>query len=361
MKTIFDPIQIDTEHTKIRPLQATTWQKLAESLLYEGSFHARNWGVKTPDDIRRMYEKAQITWVNKMGNPLVFLNHEETEVLGVTNFMNVEPQNKMIEIGGTWINPKYQRGYVNTETKIALLQYCFETLQLVRVEFRIDAENFTSQRAVERLGFHFDGLLPRRKINANQDVRDYTFYSVTDQSWPQTKKHMLSLLEKAHLPEYESLRAIGLLRREGQSDRAWTELQTALEKFPKSSQLHYLAACICDAERTEKEAVPYYHQAIELGLSDNDLKEAYLGLGSTYRSLGEYEKSKAVFQKGMAAFPDYRPYSVFLALTEFNLRNPDRAIQLLLEELLETTNEVSIKAFDKALRFYSTRLNEVFE
>ena len=104
---------------------------------------------------------------------------------------------QMIEIGGTWINKKWQRSYVNTETKFALLQYCFETLNMNRVEFRIDSENMSSQRAVQRLGFHFDGLMPRRKVNANGHVRDYLFYSVTDQSWPEVKAHILQLKDKA--------------------------------------------------------------------------------------------------------------------------------------------------------------------
>jgi|GEM_PF-911459 len=194
--SIFDPIHIDTKHVKIRPLQSVTWQKLAEDLLYENSFHALFWGVKTPEDMKKRYEDSISAFNSKKGNPVVFLNLDETEVLGMTNFMNVEPANKMIEIGGTWINKKYQRTYVNTETKLALLQYAFETLKLNRVEFRIDADNVASQKAVQRLGFHFDGLMPRRKVNANNDVRDYVFYSVTDQTWPTVKKLVQDLSEK---------------------------------------------------------------------------------------------------------------------------------------------------------------------
>lgn len=194
--SMFDPIFLDTPHVKIRPQQSVSWQKLAEGLLYEGSFHGRNWGMKDPEDIRKMYENGLNAFANKKGNPIVFLNHEETEVLGKTNFMNVEPHNKMIEIGGTWIGRKWQRTFVNTETKFALLQYCFETLKLNRVEFRIDSENRPSQNAVQRLGFHFDGLIPRRTVNANGDVRDYVFYSVTDLTWSNVKDHMLGLLEK---------------------------------------------------------------------------------------------------------------------------------------------------------------------
>jgi RimJ/RimL family protein N-acetyltransferase len=308
-----------------------------------------------------MYENGIAAFQNKRGNPIVFLNQDETEVLGMTNFMNVEPANKMIEIGGTWINKKYQRSFVNTETKFALLQYAFENLKLNRVEFRIDSENIASQRAVQRLGFHFDGLMSRHKINANGDTRDYVFYSVTDQSWPQIKSHIQHLLEKSKFPEFDVLQKIKNFRRDGQADRAFDTANVAIAQHPKSADLHYLAACICDAHRTENEAIPFYIRALELGLSGLDRRDAFLGLASTYRSLGKYKESKQTFEKGLSEFPDYRPYQVFLALTEFNLQEAASSIRRLLEQLVETSSDHEIRSYEKALRFYSTRLNEVFE
>jgi hypothetical protein len=51
MPSMFDPVILDTEHVKIRPLNSVSWQKLADGLLYEDSFHAKSWGIKTPEDI----------------------------------------------------------------------------------------------------------------------------------------------------------------------------------------------------------------------------------------------------------------------------------------------------------------------
>ena len=358
---MFEPIILNTKHVKMRPLSSVTWEMLAQGLLYENSFHSRNWGVKTPEDIRKLYERALLAWNHKRGNSIVFLNQDETEVLGMTNFMNVEPENEMIEIGGTWINPKYQKTYVNTETKYALLEYAFEVLKLARVEFRIDAENFPSQKAVARLGFHCDGLLPRRKINANQDRRDYFFYSVTDLSWPQVKKHMSALIEESQKPEYARIQQIKKLLQNQHLDDAFNEVGRALQEYPRSASLSYFAACFCDRHRTEAEAVTFYLKALSLGLQGQDRRDAYLGLGSTYRSLGEYQKSADVFAQGMKEFPEYRPYRVFLALTEFNLNQPDKSIERLLIELIDTTKDADIRGYERALRFYSNKLQHVFE
>lgn len=359
--SMFDPIIIDTEHVKIRPLSTVTWQKLAEGLLYEGSFHATSWGIKTPEDIKKMYESGLAAWQSQKGNPIVFLNKEETEVVGMTNFMNVEPANKMIEIGGTWIHKKWQRSFVNTETKFALLQYCFETLKMNRVEFRIDSENFPSQKAVQRLGFHFDGLMPRRKINANNDIRDYVFYSVTDQTWLQVKSHIQYLMHKSKLEEFTEIQKIRSFLKAGDANAAFDSAQSALKKFSQSPELHYLAANICDGYRTETEAVSFYVKALELGLKNQDRRNALLGLASTYRSLGQYENAKKTFEMGIKDFPNYRPYYVFLALTEFNLNHTESAMKLLLDQIMETTSDQEIRSYEKALKFYSTRLREVFD
>lgn len=359
--SIFAPVHLDTEHVKIRPLSQITWQMLADGLLYENSFHALNWGIKTPEDVRSMYESALQGPKQQRGNPIVFLNLAETEVVGMTNFMNIEPQNQMLEIGGTWIGKKWQRTFVNSETKLALLTYCFEQLKLNRVEFKIDAKNLVSQRAVQRLGFHYDGFLPRRKLNKNGEVRDYVLYSVDDLTWTGVKNQIQDLLQKSQSPAYKEIQRIQHLRSSKKSEEAFAELLMAIETHPTSADLFYLAACICDGERTEKEAVPFYLKALDLGLHGVDRRGAYLGLGSTYRSLGMYEESKAVFERAQKEFSDYRPFAVFLALTEYNLGNFPAAIKLLLDVLLHTTNDQEVRAYGRALEFYSTRLNEVFE
>jgi RimJ/RimL family protein N-acetyltransferase len=361
MLSLFDPVILDTEHVKIRPLNSVSWQKLADGLLYEDSFHAKSWGIKTPEDIKKMYENSLRGLIDKKGNAFVFLNHDESEVLGMSNFMNVEPSNKMVEIGGTWISKKWQRTYVNSETKYALLEYCFEKLKMNRVEFRIDAENRPSQKAVQRLGFHFDGLMPRRKINANGEIRDYVFYSVTDLTWPEVKKHMLQLAESFKTPKIKDIEKVKSLLDSEEPIAAFEKVQTALKEHPQDADLNYLAACICDGYRTEAEAIPFYLKSLELGLKGTDRRDAFLGLASTYRSLGQYENSKKTFEVGIKEFPLYRPYSVFLALTEFNLNNSAGAIKLLLDQILETTSNQEILSYERALKFYSTRLNEVFE
>lgn len=138
-------------------------------------------------------------------------------------------------------------------------------------------------------------------------------------------------------------------------------LEVELALRPKDAQVHYQIAWTHDQLGKERDAVPAYEKAIELGLPIQDLKSAFLGLASTYRTLGEYQKSKEVFERAMPQFPEFRALKAFYCLTLYNLGRHDQAFELLLKELVETTNDPSIKEYERALLFYSDKLGQVFD
>jgi tetratricopeptide (TPR) repeat protein len=111
----------------------------------------------------------------------------------------------------------------------------------------------------------------------------------------------------------------------------------------------------------ESEAVPYYEKAIANGLSGEQLQGALLGLGSTYRCLGRYEDSLNTFNQGVEKFPQDRAMKVFRSLTLYNLGRHDESVGELLVQLMQTTSDENLKAYDQALLFYSDKLNEIWE
>jgi RimJ/RimL family protein N-acetyltransferase len=81
----------------------------------------------------------------------------------------------------------YQGTAVNPECKYLLLRHAFETLGCIRVQFKTDARNLRSQRAIEALGAVREGILRNHMITADGHVRDSVFYSILDREWPQVK------------------------------------------------------------------------------------------------------------------------------------------------------------------------------
>lgn len=192
-----------------------------------------------------MHERSIAAFEAKKGNPHVFLNQDETEVLGKINFMNIEPHNKNTEFGGTWISPKWQRTHVNTETKYLLLKYCFETLGLVRVEFRIDRENQASRKAIQRIGATFEGIIRNRTILPSEESRDYCFYSVIDKDWPKLKTELEVLLSKYDAPFASRLTEICRLRSSGKFDVAFEGIQKLISEYPAEPLGDFATAIVC--------------------------------------------------------------------------------------------------------------------
>jgi tetratricopeptide (TPR) repeat protein len=146
----------------------------------------------------------------------------------------------------------------------------------------------------------------------------------------------------------------------GQLDRAITILAELLKSAPLDPLVNLQMAWACDSMGKESEAGPYYEVALANGLAGEDRRGAMLGLGSTYRCLGEYQKSLAVFDTAVTEFPEDRSFKVFRALTLYNLGKAQDAVGTLLLELLETTNDPYIKTYEKALRFYADKLDETW-
>ncbi len=85
-----------------------------------------------------------------------------------------------------------------------------------------------------------------------------------------------------------------------------------------------------------------------------------MGLGSTYRTLGEYEKSKSALLKGIELFSNNKAIQTFYAMTLYNLNEHSQAMELLLKCLIETTKDAEIISYKKAIDFYSDKLDEVW-
>ncbi|WP_211655455.1 tetratricopeptide repeat protein [Planococcus alpniumensis] len=150
------------------------------------------------------------------------------------------------------------------------------------------------------------------------------------------------------------------LRAAGKQEESNQLLTVLAQQFPEHPQINYQCAWSFDLLGEEEKAVPYYEKAIQLGLEKEDLEGALLGLGSTYRTLGEYEKSRSTFAKGIELFPSNQALKVFLAMTLYNLAEHQQAMDILLKCLAETSADKNISAYKKAIGFYADKLDETW-
>ncbi|MEK4347698.1 tetratricopeptide repeat protein [Paenibacillus sp. FSL P4-0184] len=133
------------------------------------------------------------------------------------------------------------------------------------------------------------------------------------------------------------------------------------EQNSNDAELLYQLAWTHDVLGLEREAVPYYEKSLTLGLSSEQRVGALLGLGSTYRTLGEYENSKAILEQAIHEYPENKEFPVFLAMTLHNLGDHSLAMGMLLKLLAETSADEGIRSYSKAISFYSDKLEQVWD
>lgn len=126
--------------------------------------------------------------------PYVIIDPNTNIIIGSTRFMDIDANHNRLEIGSTWLTPAYWRTAVNTNCKYLLLQYCFEFLQLNRVQIKTDHENLRSQKAIERIGAYKEGILRNHMIRKDGSIRNTVMYSVTKQEWPEVKRRLEDMM-----------------------------------------------------------------------------------------------------------------------------------------------------------------------
>lgn len=150
------------------------------------------------------------------------------------------------------------------------------------------------------------------------------------------------------------------LRESGNHEEARQLLLALHSEFPNDPQVSYHCAWIHDLLGLEREAIPFYEKAIQAGLHGDDLKSALLGMGSTYRCIGEYQKSIDTFQQALTLFPDSHEFNVFLAMAYYNIGGHTKAMELLLNSLADTSKDEGIQRYLRAIRFYSDKLDQTW-
>lgn len=116
--------------------------------------------------------------------PFVIIDRATGRVCGSTRYLDIQPPNRALEIGWTWLSTSVQRTSVNTECKYLLLRYAFEQLNCVRVQLKCDGRNIQSQNAIARIGAVREGVLRKQRVLWDGFIRDAVYFSILDDEWP---------------------------------------------------------------------------------------------------------------------------------------------------------------------------------
>lgn len=156
-----------------------------EEPLWEAAQDERIWrwmrvrGDESRDAFRGWFESALAA--------LGFATVVDSTSLGHTSYLNVREDDRVLEIGNTWLAPPAWGTGANVEAKLLLMEHAFEREGYLRVEFKTDAKNERARAALAALPAQFEGVFRKHMLVRGGERRDSAWYSVIDDDWPAVK------------------------------------------------------------------------------------------------------------------------------------------------------------------------------
>jgi RimJ/RimL family protein N-acetyltransferase len=165
-----------------------------EDALWDASRDERTWRWLSVAQPRTRTEwhgfMAQALSAAAAGSEIPFATLRGEEVVGSTRYLALRPEHRSVEIGWTWLHPAAWGAGVNVEAKLLQLGHAFDVWGCRRVEWKTDAANERSCRALEALGATFEGVHRNHMLVRGGENRDSAWYSVTGAEWPAVRAHL---------------------------------------------------------------------------------------------------------------------------------------------------------------------------
>lgn len=173
--------RIETDRLVIR-----CWQPRDASMLKEAVDssleHLRPWLPWANHEPQTIDEKIELLrgfrarYDQDEDHVLGIFDRQESRALGGSGLHTRSGPNER-EIG-YWVRSDRANDGIVTEAVAAICRVAFDVECHARLEIRCEPTNLPSRRIPEKLGFHFDGTLPRRALAGLETLRDTCLYSL---------------------------------------------------------------------------------------------------------------------------------------------------------------------------------------
>jgi RimJ/RimL family protein N-acetyltransferase len=190
------PFSLKGTHVRLEPLRpehAPMLWEIAKDHLSD-LFQWIPYKLESLEDFQAFNRQVLDEQARGLSIPFASFEQHSNQIVGTTRYMNMDLANRKVEIGSTWIAPRWQRTVINTEAKYLMLRHAFEVWQYLRVELKTDALNERSRNAILRLGAKEEGTLRKHMLAYDGRQRDSVYFSVLDTEWPGVKARLESKL-----------------------------------------------------------------------------------------------------------------------------------------------------------------------
>lgn len=187
--TFLDIPTLENEWVRLEPLSHDHRNDLTEAVTPGELWKTWYTLIPSPERMGEVIDQRLGLHAEGKMVPWAIIDPGTGKAVGMSTYMNIEPQHRRLEIGSTWIGKSAQGTNINPAAKLLMLTRAFEELACIAVEFRTHWFNRQSRAAIEKLGAKQDGVLRNNQI-FDGVPRDTVVYSIIDAEWP-TVKHAL--------------------------------------------------------------------------------------------------------------------------------------------------------------------------
>jgi len=187
---IVEPVLLEGRCVRLEPLSLAHVPALIEVGLDPELWRWTAGSVKSAQEMKTYVGNALDRQRQGTVVPFATVERKTGRVIGSTRFANIDPHDRRVEIGWTWIARPWQRTPINTEAKYLMLRHAFETWICMRVEFKTDVLNAQSRAAILRIGAKEEGIFRNHMMMESGRIRDSIYFSIIDSEWPAVKRRL---------------------------------------------------------------------------------------------------------------------------------------------------------------------------
>ncbi|MGE5682570.1 MAG: GNAT family N-acetyltransferase [Bacillota bacterium] len=193
MSQIFDTeIILETPNLLVRPMQYKDIDGFRDIAFDKDIWKFNVTRIYDENELNDYVNKALNDRKNNLRYPFTIVDKNTGNIAGSTSYGNISEYDRRLEIGWTWLGRQFQGSGINKGCKYLLLNYAFEHLNYIRVEFKTDLLNQRSNKALQKIGAVEEGILRSHTLMHDGRRRDTVYYSILQTEWQRLKTNVFS-------------------------------------------------------------------------------------------------------------------------------------------------------------------------
>ncbi len=175
---------LENDRVLLRPLLETDLEHLLPFAINETTLWQYSLTSAAGEEGMKNYiAKALLARANKDSYPFIVFDKATNEYAGSSRFYDYQSIHNTTQLGYTWYGKAFQGTGLNRNSKLLLLNFAFDKMDVQRVEFRADNNNGRSIAAMKGIGCTVEGILRSNCADAQGGRRDSIILSILREEW----------------------------------------------------------------------------------------------------------------------------------------------------------------------------------